>query len=109
MQQLDDAVRAAGYDPVMAVPRSSAQLSIPSGPHSLATPAPGSLFMTPPPTAYGTAPGASARGNFQTPTHGTVVTSYGEHGSSPTQSIDNIPRHRATSIADLSEPLGKRM
>jgi hypothetical protein len=106
MQQLDDAVRAAGYDPVMAVPRSSAQLSIPSGPHSLSTPVPGSLFMTPAPTAYGTAPGASARGNFQTPAHGTFVT---EMGSAPMQSLDNIPRHRATSIADLSEPLGKKM
>jgi hypothetical protein len=111
MQELDDAVRAAGYDPLMAVPRSSAQIGIPSGPHSIPTPSPGGMFMTPPPTAYGTAPGASGRGNFQTPSHGTFVTAaYTEMGSAPTHSLDNMVQQRAaTSIADLSEPLGKKM
>ena len=37
MHQLDDAVRAAGYDPMMmtAVPRASGQLPIPTGPHGI--------------------------------------------------------------------------
>jgi serine/threonine protein kinase len=112
MEELDEAVRAAGFDPMTAVPRSSAQLPIPSGPHAMPTPTPGSLFMTPPPTAYGTAPGASGRGNFQTPAQGNYVTQalYGESGSAPMQSLDNIAQQRrATSIADLSEPLGKKM
>ncbi|HEY5946796.1 MAG TPA: serine/threonine-protein kinase, partial [Kofleriaceae bacterium] len=76
MQALDDAVRAAGYDPMQAVPRSSSQLPIPTGPHSIATPSPGSLFLTPSPYAAATpAP-------------------YRELGSAPTQSLDRMEQQR---------------
>ncbi len=82
MQQLDDAVRAAGIDPIAAVPRASSQLSIPSGPHSMATPVPGSLFATPSP--------------------------YAGLGSAPTQSLEHMAaQRRATSIVDTNEPLPK--
>src|SRR5262245_2277012 len=94
MQQLDDAVRAAGYDPMQAVPRSSAQLPIPSGPHSISTPVPGSLFMTPPPHAYGSG-ATSMRGTAATPPRGNV-----ELGHAPTQSLDRMPQqpHHPTTI-----------
>jgi hypothetical protein len=88
---LDEAIRAAGLDPLATVPRSSSQLGIPSGPHALPTPLPGSLFMTPPP--YGTA--------TPSPYHGM--------GSAPTQSLDHIPQTRMTSIAEIHEPLSKNM
>ncbi|HEY5927895.1 MAG TPA: serine/threonine-protein kinase [Kofleriaceae bacterium] len=100
-QQLDDAIRAAGYDPMNAVPRSSAQLPIPSGPHSFTTPVPGSLFMTPPPQNYGMPGATPARGTYATPSP------HHDLGSAPTQqSMDNIrQQRRATSIVDTNEPL----
>ena len=88
--ELDEAIRAAGFDPMTAVPRSSSQLGIPSGPHGVPTPLPGSMFMTPP---SGTA--------TPSPYHGM--------GSAPTQSLDHIPKSRMTSIAEINEPLGKGM
>jgi serine/threonine-protein kinase len=91
MQALDDAVRAAGYDPVVVVPRVSSQLAIQSGPHRFPTPLP--MFMTPPPYPAGTPATPSP---------------YSELGSAPTQSLEHIPQQRrATSIVDTSEPLPK--
>jgi serine/threonine protein kinase len=97
MQQLDEAVRAAGFDPMMtAVPRSSAQLSIPTGPHAVATPTPG--FMTTPPP--GTSPGAP---RYATP-------AYVDMGSAPTASIDSLPvQARPVSLADVREPLPRKL
>jgi serine/threonine protein kinase len=97
MQRLDDAVRAAGFDPMMtAIPRSSAQLSIPTGPHPLATPNP-SFMMTPAP---GTSPGAP---RYATPAP------YADMGSAPTASIDLPRQARHVSLADVSEPLPKSL
>jgi len=102
-QRLDDAVRAAGYDPLHAVPRSSSQLPIPSGPHSIATPAPGSLFMTPQPQAYGS---GGTRGGYSTPAHGNYATPSPDLGHAPTESHRHIvQQRRATSIVDTNEPL----
>jgi serine/threonine-protein kinase len=85
MQQLDDALRAAGVDPLVAVPRASSQLSIASGPYSIPTPPPGYL-MTPMPQRYG------------------------EMGSAPTQSLDGLPmQSRPVSLVDVSEPLPKKL
>jgi serine/threonine-protein kinase len=106
MQALDEAVRAAGFDPMTAIPRASGQLPIPSGPHALPTPPPGSLFMTPPPY-----PGATpARGIYPTPPHGAALP-YADMGSAPTaQSLDAVPQHRAPSLTEaVREPLPKNL
>jgi serine/threonine protein kinase len=85
-QALDEAVRAAGYDPMVTVPRWSPPVA--SGPHVIPTPPPGAMFMTPPPVA------------FATPAHGT----------STTQLLDHAAQHdRATSFIDVSEPLSKKL
>ena len=102
IHQLDEAMRAAGYDPMMlssGTPRASSQLSIPSGPHSIATPAPG-FMMTPPPTAYGTAPSATAYAPIP----------YGDMGSAPTQSLADLPSQaRPVSLAHVNEPLPRKL
>lgn len=85
-QALDEAVRAAGYDPTVTVPRWSSPIA--SGPHAIPTPPPGAMFMTPPPTA------------FATPAHGTATT----------QLLDQAAQqNRATSFIDVSEPLSKKL
>ncbi len=123
MQRLDDVMRAVGLDPMMmATPRSSGQFSIPTGPHPLATPAPG--FMMTPASAYGAVPGATpAYGTYATPPPGYVAPMpYTDLGSAATQSLDQMPAHtsaphrapsvdhmsaphRAPSLADAHEPL----
>jgi serine/threonine-protein kinase len=106
MHALDEAVRAAGFDPMTAIPRSSAQLPIPSGPHALPTPPPGSLFMTPPPYPAAT----PARGIYPTPPQG-VATAYHDMGSAPTaQSLDSVPQHRAPSLTEaVQQPLSRNL
>lgn len=86
MQRLDDVARAAGYDLGMA-PRASGSLAIPSGPHSLATPVPGSMFATPAP--------------YSTPT---PMPFAAEIGTAPT--MGQMPQAaQRISLADIKEPL----
>jgi serine/threonine-protein kinase len=128
MQQLDEAIRAAGYESMMGsggIPRASGSLNVPSGPHShsssLAIPAgphagaltpPAGFMSTPMPTAYG-----SARTSAATPAHGVVDLGGGRYATpSPaemniaTQSIKHLPAQRPRSIADVGgEPLSRSM
>ena len=101
MQQLDNVVRNAGYDPLVTMPRASGQLPIPSGPHSIATPAPG-FMMTPQPQAY-TPP-------YNTPPHGHPLTPMPTgYESGPAVTHDSLPRQaRHVSLADAGEPLPKK-
>ena len=88
-RQLDEAMRAAGYDPAMPVGRASTQLPIPSGPH--AAPTSSNFLATPQP---------------YTP----VPTNYRELGSAPTQSFDSLPKQaRPVSLADIVEPLPRQL
>jgi serine/threonine-protein kinase len=115
MQQLDDALRAAGFDPTVVVPRASSQLPIPSsqlpipaGPYAVPTP-PAGFLMTPPPTAYGTAP---APAGYATSAHGApaVPGHYADIGSAPTQALAGMQQPaRAPSLADIHEPLPRQL
>jgi len=92
VRQLDDAIRAAGYDPAMPVGRASTQLPIPSGPHA-APSQPSNFMATPMPQSY-------------TP----VPTNYGAVGTAPTQSFDTLPKQtRPVSLADVVEPLPRQL
>jgi len=94
MQQLDDAVRAAGFDPLVAVPRASGSLQIPTGPHAI----PSGPYAIPTP-----APGYLA---YATPVP------YTDLGSAPTAaSMDSLPYPtRPVSLADVtSEPLPRQL
>lgn len=89
MQRLDEVCRAAGFD-FGGVPRASGQLAIPSGPHSFATPVPGSMFATPAP--------------YSTPT---PMPFTAEIGTAPT--MGQMPQAaQRISLADIKEPLPQK-
>ncbi len=114
IQALDDVSRAAGIDMPM-LPRTSGSLPIPSGPHSLHTPAPGFL-ATPPPMAYATpSPGSIGQPTpypgYATPVPAHLTPLPGDLGHAPTQSLGDLPRAASNvSLADVAnQPLSPRI
>ncbi len=116
VQRLDEALRAAGFDPMMmmGIPHVSGQLAIPTGPHAIPMPPPG--FMMTPPGAYGITPGATpAYGTYATPPPGYATpVPYTDLGSAATQSLDHMAAHvsgpqRSPSLADFREPLPRAL